>query len=191
MPSVADDIGAIAGVNGGFYSSCSTLDLLKSDGVLHSTNTMTGFEQRSVGWNSLGDIAFDWIGYGVDWSGKANAMGGFPSLVTDGVGAAEARPGESVYSSGDWSRNPRTAVGVGSDGQLMLVTVDGRTSAGDGMTTPQLAELMEDLGAVQALGLDGGGSTTMIVEDCWLDDIVNNPSDAGGARSVASGLYIR
>ena len=50
---------------------------------------------------------------------------------------------------------------------------------------------MEDLGAVQALGLDGGGSTTMIVEDCWLDDIVNNPSDAGGARSVASGLYIR
>ena len=73
----------------------------------------------------------------------------------------------------------------------MLVTVDGRTSAGDGMTTPQLAELMEDLGAVQALGLDGGGSTTMIVEDCWLDDVVNNPSDAGGARSVASGLYIR
>ena len=59
------------------------------------------------------------------------------------------------------------------------------------MTTPQLAELMEDLGAVQALGLDGGGSTTMVVEDCWLDDVVNNPSDSGGARSVASGLYIR
>ena len=118
-------------------------------------------------------------------------MGGFPSLVTDGTAAAEARPGETVYSAGDWSRNPRTAVGLGPDGELLLVTVDGRTSAGDGMTTPQLAELMADLGAVQALGLDGGGSTTMVVEGCWLDDVVNNPSDAGGARSVASGLYIR
>ena len=87
---------------------------------------MTGFEQRSVGWNSLSDIAFDWIDYGVDWSGKANAMGGSPS-VTDGVGAAEARPGErSTFGDGS---NPRTVVGVGAEGQLMLVTVDGRTSA--------------------------------------------------------------
>ena len=44
---------------------------------------------------------------------------------------------------------------------------------------------------VQALGLDGGGSTTMVVEDCWLNDVVNNPSDDGsaghgGSRSVAS-----
>ncbi|MGB0641317.1 MAG: phosphodiester glycosidase family protein, partial [Myxococcota bacterium] len=197
VASTSDSLGAVAGINGGFFSgSCSTLDLLKSDGTLHSTNTMTGFEQRSMGWNGLSDLSFAWIDTGVDWGSKSNAMGGFPSLVTDGTGSAEARPGESVYSSGDWSRNPRTAVGVGSDGQLMMVTVDGRTSAGDGMTTPQLAELMEDLGAVQALGLDGGGSTTMTVEGCWLNDVVNNPSDDGsaghgGARPVGSGLYIR
>jgi len=194
----ASTLGAVAGINGGFYSpsTCGTLDLLKADGTLYSTNTMTGFEQRSIGWNSMSDIAFDWIDTGVDWTSKSNAMGGFPSLVTDGTAAAEARPGIPVYSAGDWSFNPRTAVGVGTDGQIMMVTVDGRTSAGDGLYSVQMANLMEDLGAVQALGLDGGGSTTMIVEDCWLNNVVNNPSDDGsaghgGSRSVASGLYIR
>jgi hypothetical protein len=196
--SKADALGAVAGVNGGFFSggSCSPLDLLKSDGVLHSTNEMTGFEQRSMGWNAPTDFSFAWIEAGEDWVVKNNAVGGFPSLVTDGVGLAEARPGETVYSSGDWSRNPRTAVGVGADGEVMLATVDGRTSAGDGMTTQALAELMEDMGAIQALGLDGGGSTTMVVDGCWLNDVVNNPSDDGsaghaGSRSVGSGLYIR
>ena len=55
---------------------------------------------------------------------------------------------------------------------------------------------MADLGAVDAVNLDGGGSTTLWVEDCWLDGVVNFPSDNGaadheGARSVASGLYLR
>ena len=78
----------------------------------------------------------------------------------------------------------------------MMLTLDGRTSAGDGLTTPALAELMRDLGAAQAINLDGGGSTTMVIEDCWIDDVVNSPSDDGsaahtGERAVSDGLYIR
>ncbi|MEC8194456.1 MAG: phosphodiester glycosidase family protein, partial [Myxococcota bacterium] len=192
----ARSLGAVVGINGGFYSSCSTLDLLKADGVLFSTNEMTGFEQRSVGWNGMEDMAFAWIDAGADWVDKSNAMGGFPSLVREGIPFAEARPDVEVYSSGDWSMNPRTAIGLGSDGQAMLVTVDGRTAAGSGLRSGQMAMLMSDLGAVEALGLDGGGSTTMVVRDCWINDVVNSPSDDGtdghgGARSVASGLYVR
>ena len=102
----------------------------------------------------------------------------------------------TVVTAIDWSGQPRTAMGLGADGQVMLVTVDGRTSAGSGLTQQHMAELMADLGAVHALGLDGGGSTTMIVDDCWLNDVVNNPSDdasAGhaGSRPVGSGLYVR
>ena len=90
----------------------------------------------------------------------------------------------------------RTAVGVGTEGQVMMVTVDGRTAAGDGMTTTELAELMRDLGASEAMNLDGGGSTTMSISDCWINDVVNHPSDNGsadhnGARTVGSGLYVR
>ena len=78
----------------------------------------------------------------------------------------------------------------------MLVTVDGRTDAGDGMTIDQLAQLMIELGCVDAINLDGGGSTTMVVTDCWTSNLVNFPSDNGaadhhGARSVADGVYLR
>jgi len=74
--------------------------------------------------------------------------------------------------------------------------VDGRTSAGDGMTCEQTAQLMIDLGAVDAVNLDGGGSTTMVVRDCWIGDVVNHPSDNGeadhhGERSVSDGVYLR
>ena len=67
---------------------------------------------------------------------------------------------------------------------------------GDGMTTTELAELMLDLGAVDAINLDGGGSTSMFVNDCWTNSVVNFPSDNSsadhdGSRSVADGLYIR
>ena len=64
------------------------------------------------------------------------------------------------------------------------------------MTSQALAELMSDLGATEALNLDGGGSTTMAIEDCWINDVVNSPSDNqssdhSGSRAVGSGLYIR
>ena len=197
VPNEARDIGAIVGINGGFFGSgCETLDLLRVDGSLYSTNTMTGYEQRSMGWNDGTDPRFSWIGYDTDWPGVRNAMGGHPSLVLDGVGLAEVLPGETVWSSTDWSAHPRTAVGIDSSGTWMLLTVDGRTAAGDGMTNQALAELFEDLGAVEAIGMDGGGSTQMVVRDCWLGDVVNSPSDDGssghsGERSVGSGLYVR
>ena len=123
-------------------------------------------------------------------------MAGYPSLVEGSVALAEVYDGQEVWSGTDWSDHPRTALGVATDGTVMLLTVDGRTSAGDGITTPSLADLMLDLGAVDAINLDGGGSTTMWVENCWLNGVVNFPSDNGsadhdGGRTVASGLYLR
>ena len=170
---VADELGAFIGVNGSFFGSgCSSLGMVKEDGVLHSTNTMLGWEMRTVGWTAGGVPMFEWIDDSVDWSSVSNALGGYPSLVTDGTAHAEVYEGETVWSATDWSANPRTAVGLNSSNDLMLVTVDGRTSAGDGLTTPALAELMRDLGARQAINLDGGGSTTMVIVRlrkllCW------------------------
>lgn len=197
VSAVRDQTGAIAGVNGGFFGlGCSPLDLLKSDGVLHSTNNLNGFEQRSLGWNTAADLQLAWIDSGQDWSSVGNAMGGYPSLVSSGNAFAEVYPGEQVYSSTDWSAHPRTAVGKTASHELIMVTVDGRTSAGQGLTTTDLASLMVDLGAVDAVNLDGGGSTTMSISQCWLNDVVNHPSDNSsddhyGSRTVGSGLYIR
>jgi exopolysaccharide biosynthesis protein len=54
------------------------------------------------------------------------------------------------------------------------------------MTLPEAARLMRSLGARDALNLDGGGSTTMVVRG----EVVNRPSDRGGPRRVSDALYV-
>ena len=95
--------------------------------------------------------------------------------------------------------HPRTAIGYSHNGRyLYLVVVDGRqTLYSEGMTLMELAELMIDLGADYAMNLDGGGSSTMVVEG--RDDqprILNYPIDnyiPGRERPVANhlGVYVR
>lgn len=83
------------------------------------------------------------------------------------------------------SRNPRTAIGRTADGRGMLVTVDGRQSAWSvGLTVRELADTMIALGAVDAVNLDGGGSTMMTVGG----RVHNRPSQTD--RSVADGLFL-
>jgi exopolysaccharide biosynthesis protein len=84
-------------------------------------------------------------------------------------------------------RHPRTAIGWRADGHLVLVTVDGRQPQKSvGMTIEELAKLMIELGCVEAMNLDGGGSTTMVIRN----KIANSPSDAAGERPVSDALLI-
>lgn len=84
-------------------------------------------------------------------------------------------------------RDPRTAVGVTADNKLLLVTVDGRQAGYSvGMTLPELTALFMRLGARDALNLDGGGSTTMVVKN----SVLNRPSDATGQRAVGNALAV-
>jgi exopolysaccharide biosynthesis protein len=84
-------------------------------------------------------------------------------------------------------RHPRTAIGWRADGHLVLVTVDGRQPQKSvGMTIEELAKLMIELGCVEAMNLDGGGSTTMVIRN----KIANNPSDAAGERPVSDALLV-
>lgn len=194
VPAAAADLDAFAGINAGFFASgCAPLDLIKADGVLYAANTCTGGAQRTLGWSPGQPRSFAWIDHGADWPEVTDAVGSHPSLVTESVAAVDPDdPSSSFYTS----RHPRSAMGLTASGELLLVAVDGRTSAGDGLTTDQLAQLMIDLGAVDAANLDGGGSTTMVVRDCWIGDVVNHPSDNGeadhhGERAVSDGIYLR
>ncbi|MEC7948735.1 MAG: phosphodiester glycosidase family protein [Myxococcota bacterium] len=197
VPDRLDALGAAVGINGGFFnvSNCTALDLVKADGIVLSTNQLNGLPQRAVGHVPGTGLAANWVDPGADWPEASDATSGYPSLVADGVAAAEAEPGVTVYSSTDWSRHPRSAMGITADGQLLLATVAGRTPAGAGLTTPRLADWMVELGAVEAVGLDGGGSSTLVVRGCWVDGVVSHPSDNGlpdwrGARGVSDGVYI-
>ena len=193
----ATELGAIAGMNGGFFgmSDCASLDFVKAGGTVLSVNRLNGLPQRAVGWSSDGGIQHTWVEETDTWPEVSEGISGYPSLVTRGTAAAEARPGEQVYSSIDWSQHPRSALGITADDRLLLVTVAGRTTAGAGLTTPRLAEWMVDLGAVDAVALDGGGSTTLFLDGCWAGGVINHPSDNArpdwrGARTVADGVYL-
>ncbi len=107
-----------------------------------------------------------------------NAVGGFPTLVRDGV----AQYGATSPSHCP-ERHPRTAVGLSRNRRyLYLVVVDGRSTLSRGMTCNELADLMVNLGAWTAMNLDGGGSSTMTVAGLGT---VNNPSD-GSERVVSN-----
>jgi exopolysaccharide biosynthesis protein/uncharacterized lipoprotein YddW (UPF0748 family) len=106
-------------------------------------------------------------------------------LVTDGVNTgATARVQPSV-------RNPRTAAGVSADGStLILAVIDGRQPGwSDGVTLPELADLMIQHGAHRAINLDGGGSTSFVYDD-GETTFENRPSD-GAHRAVANHLGVR
>lgn len=77
------------------------------------------------------------------------------------------------------SRDPRTAVGYTSDNIVWIFAVDGRHKGTEGMTYMEMASIFQGLGCKDALNLDGGGSTEMIVRHPYSGKIVicNWPSD--------------
>jgi exopolysaccharide biosynthesis protein len=118
-------------------------------------------------------------------------------LAQDIVGGAGLliRDGRDIE---DWSmerfnqgfaenRHPRTMIGTAADNTIWLVTVDGRQPEQSvGMTLVELRALAHRVGLVNALNLDGGGSTTMWVQG----QVVNRPSDPTGPRKVSDALLV-
>ena len=127
-----------------------------------------------------GELTPDWLQEGV-----VHAIGGGPRLLRNGeidVTGQEERFQADITQG----RAPRTALGVTASGELLLVTVNGRQSnISIGMTLEELAELMRQLGAVDAMNLDGGGSSTMVVRGI----VLNAPSD-GTPRPVSNALLV-
>lgn len=85
-------------------------------------------------------------------------------------------------------RNPRTALGITAKGNILLVTVDGRQpGVSAGLSIEELRHLMLALGAYDGINLDGGGSTTMVINN----QVVNSPSSHQNAlRPVANALLV-
>lgn len=118
------------------------------------------------------------------------AVGGRPFLLRDGEIAARLDTvGRAGFAS---NRHPRTAAGISRDGaRILLVTVDGRQAPfSDGMSLQELALLMQALGAIDAVNLDGGGSTAMVVADGEGFRVANRPSDGAGERPVGDAVAL-
>jgi hypothetical protein len=120
------------------------------------------------------------------WRTAQDVVGGAGLLLRDGR-EVEDWTVETFAQGFAENRHPRTMIGNAADGTIWLVTVDGRQPAlSVGMTLVELRGLARRLDLVNALNLDGGGSTTMWVQG----QVVNSPSDAAGPRKVSDALLV-
>ena len=107
--------------------------------------------------------------------------------------------GERVPDLDDSEVEPRTAIGINRNGRyLYIVVVDGRQPLySQGATFAELADLLIDQGAFMAMSLDGGGSSTLVMEgEDGLPKILNTPIDhyiPGRERPVGNhlGIYVK
>jgi exopolysaccharide biosynthesis protein len=110
----------------------------------------------------------------------------FPQLIRNGkieITWEQEKAGQSFAEM----RHPRTAVAKLADDKFLMVTVDGRQPGTSvGMNLQELAEMLLELGAVDAMNLDGGGSTTMFVGG----KVINQPSDKEGERKVSDAILV-
>jgi hypothetical protein len=113
-------------------------------------------------------------------------VSGVPQLIKNGKIEITWQQEKSSKEFAE-TRHPRTAVAKLKDGKFLMVAVDGRQAGYSvGMNLNELAEFLLELGAVEAMNLDGGGSTTMFLNG----KIVNRPSDKEGERSVSDAILV-
>ncbi|WP_018754281.1 phosphodiester glycosidase family protein [Paenibacillus terrigena] len=117
-----------------------------------------------------------------EWKDVKMAMGGVFMLVKDGV--AQTHEDKALY--------PRVGIGTKADGSIIMVEIDGRAPGfSEGVSYDDLGKIMKDMGAVNALCLDGGGSATFVAKlpGDTKRRILNLPSD-GSERKTANGLLL-
>lgn len=103
-----------------------------------------------------------------------------PPLVVNGKGTIKS-------GDGGWGIAPRTAIGQRKDGAILMLVIDGRQISSVGASLREVQDLMLQYGAVNATNLDGGSSSTMFLNG----DVINNPSNSLGERSVPSIVYVK
>ena len=182
----------VAAVNGDFFSASGyPVGAEVGPGGVRSTNSsaalaVRGYRDAWIGRTGV-DEASDTVPgprWAVSGPRPVQVVGGLPELLDLGrrVGDLEvsARPGFAA------ARHPRTGIGFDDD-RIWIVAVDGRRDGWSvGMTLPEFTGVFEALAVEEALNLDGGGSTVMVVGG----RVVSRPSDPTGERSVVNALLL-
>ncbi|MCL2518019.1 MAG: phosphodiester glycosidase family protein [Oscillospiraceae bacterium] len=113
------------------------------------------------------------------WKDVVSAVGGGDIILNKGM-----KPDGIPDEEHKRLSNPRTAAGIKADGTVIFFAVDGRRpNYSNGLTLDELVSAMKNLGCVEAINLDGGGSTTVIVNDL----LQNRPTD-GEQRKISDAI---
>jgi hypothetical protein len=155
-------------------SAAGNMSIPAGKAVLSGNGTAGTFISNNL---NTGDTVKIYIALTPGLPGLNQLMGGGVVIVRNGIA-----------QGGNVDKHPRTAIGITQDStKLIFVTVDGRQPGYSiGLTELELGNYMKEWGCYQALNLDGGGSSTMVVRGV----IKNSPSDPGGERSVSNSLLL-
>jgi exopolysaccharide biosynthesis protein len=123
-----------------------------------------------------------------NWDEMDYLLGSTPLLVENGQITKTVLDSQSSFFT---KRHPRTAIGILENGDWVMVVVDGRQSHSCGMTMLEIAQFMKELDSRDALNLDGGGSSVMVVKN----EIVNSPSGREwglfkGERPISNSIMV-
>jgi hypothetical protein len=156
-------------------ATCTPKPLTRSGGIVISTAPATKEATQLLALAPGTEMNLHWT---VGWTNVFDIVAGGPVLLRDGNVVVSCPPA--------CGSDPHTGVGVTASGEIIFVVIDGRQARWSrGVTLVRFAKIMRDLGAVSALNLDGGGSSTMVVEG----EVVNRPSD-GSERNLSNALVI-
>jgi exopolysaccharide biosynthesis protein len=190
---------AIAALNGSFFDTKNggSVDYLKADGKIVDENKLRengsrADHQKAAIMLTKGKLHVGkWDGT-TDWEkhldGEDILLSG-PLLVFGSI------PEKIDSSSFSKTRHPRTAIAI-TKKRVLLITVDGRDDHAAGMSLFELKKILQWLGAVDGINLDGGGSTTLWIYNQPENGVVNFPSDNkiwdhAGERKVANVLLLK
>lgn len=189
--------GAIAAVNGGFWKvSSDPAGILKIEGVWLGTSKKP---RGAIGWSlqnpkvcmdrivltdSLEVIPKSDPPYTTtrEWEECEHIIGGTPLLIQKGNIIKDYTPEQTIPSFLTY-RHARTAIGIRPTGEWIFVVVDSLPLGG--MSIPELAKFLHGLGCTQAVNLDGGGSSTLIIEG----RLINSPKKIY-AEAVSDAILI-
>lgn len=186
--TIAAEHNAIFAINGDYYGFRETGIVIRNGVIYRDEGARTGLAFYTDGTVKVYDETTTTAQKLLD-AGVWNTLSFGPALVEDGAVVAGIDDVEVDTNFGNHSiqgDQPRTLVGVKSDGTLLFVVIDGRdTGYSKGATMTEAANIMVSLGAVTAYNLDGGGSSTMY----FNGSVINQPSN-GGERGTSDILYI-
>ena len=186
---IAERVGAVAAINaGGFYDANGTGTGRQPYGfILHDGKYLLGQdasdeeENEFVGFTKDGNLI-------VGNYSKAELK---EKDVVEGIsfGPALIVNGEKMITRGDggWGVGPRTAIGQRADGAVMMLVIDGRQVHSMGATYADCMNIMLDHGAVNAINMDGGSSTSMYYNGAY----VNKSSAKTGPRELPTAFLFK
>jgi len=189
LVDISKENNAIIAINGGGFldenskgNGSTPLGIVISEGKLIANNNNTvggglvGFDKDNklvIGKMSVNEAKE---------KGIRDAVTFAPFLIVNGEAS-------KIRGNGGWGTAPRTAIGQRKDGTVLFLTLDGRRLTKPGASIKDLIEIMQNYGAYNAANLDGGTSSSMVVDG----EIINDPVDSSGAhrtRYIATGFIL-